>query len=397
MHKIDVTKGQLVSTVSQQWAMRPADERFTSLSSLRAQVAQWAEESNTAEIAPGKIVVDPTTDGGLRLMTPEGALDLNHFSFGQIANIAKAPANYLRTLPPALAALNVNYGLKAAEQKPASLYLRTPTITTDLGGAPVGSVAEKLLRGVTSTKYGRILDRDVVDAVMKVAGDGTGDTRWKVPGTIQWGGAHGITYNPNVDITAENTTLYASDRDVFLFLVDDMHPIEVGKLADGSPDLMFRGFYVWNSEVGHRSFGVATMYLRGVCQNRNLWGVEGFSELTFKHTSDAPDRFVEFAAPALETYAEGSTAKLVEGVRAAKAAVVSKTDEERIEFLRKFGFSEKQAKTLIATGEAEEGEKPVTVWDHAQAISAQARKAEFQDKRLHLELVAGKVLNKVQA
>jgi hypothetical protein len=93
---------------------------------------------------------------------------------------------------------------------------------------------------------------------------------------------------------------------------------------------MFRGFYVWNSEVGDKTFGVATMYLRGVCQNRNLWGVEGFNELTFKHTAGAPNRFLDQAAPALQTFSDGSTTKLIAGVKAAKAAKVSSTDEERI-------------------------------------------------------------------
>ncbi len=53
---------------------------------------------------------------------------------------------------------------------------------------------------------------------MKIAGVGTGDTRWKVPGVLDWSS---MTYNPLIDITEETTTLYASDRDVFLFLVDD--------------------------------------------------------------------------------------------------------------------------------------------------------------------------------
>lgn len=51
-----------------------------------------------------------------------------------------------------------------------------------------------------------------------------------------------MTHNPHVDITKETTTLYASDRDVFLFLVDDTHPIEAGRLPNGDPDLFFRGF-----------------------------------------------------------------------------------------------------------------------------------------------------------
>ncbi|MCC0003435.1 MAG: FAD-dependent oxidoreductase [Methylobacteriaceae bacterium] len=92
-------------------------------------------------------------------------------------------------------------------------------------------------------------------------------------------------YNPNVDVTKDTTTLYASDRDVFLFLVDDLNPIEAGRLPDGSPDLYFRGFYCWNSEVGAKTLGIASFYLRAVCQNRNLWGVEDFEEITIRHSN----------------------------------------------------------------------------------------------------------------
>ena len=45
------------------------------------------------------------------------------------------------------------------------------------------------------------------------------------------------------DVSKDTTTLYASDCDVFIFLVDDLNPSEVGHLPDGSPDLFFRGFY----------------------------------------------------------------------------------------------------------------------------------------------------------
>ena len=55
----------------------------------------------------------------------------------------------------------------------------------------------------------------------KIAGNGTGDTRWKVPGVLDWSTS---IYNPNVDISKDTTTLYASDRDIFVFLVDDLNP-----------------------------------------------------------------------------------------------------------------------------------------------------------------------------
>ena len=92
---------------------------------------------------------------------------------------------------------------------------------------------------MTGPDYGRIFDHELVEAVQKIAGNGTGDTRWKVPGVLDWSTS---IYNPNVDITKDTTTLYASDRDVFLFLVDDLNPIEAGRLPNGEPDLFFRGF-----------------------------------------------------------------------------------------------------------------------------------------------------------
>lgn len=385
MHKIDHTKGQMVGTVSSQWASRPDDQKFLDLTSLKAQVGAWKQASGTKEVVPKQLTLkhDADNPAALNLEVDGLPATMTHFGFQQLAWAAKTPADYMRRLPAPLAALNVNYGLKAAQQKALSAYV--------MGGDTT------MLRGITSPSYGRIYDEDVVDAVMKIAGNGTGDTRWKVPGCIEWGSEHGVSYNPKVDITKENTTLYASDRDIFLFLVDDMNPIEVGLLDDGSPDLMFRGFYVWNSEVGQRTFGVATMYLRGVCQNRNLWGVEQFNETVFKHTSGAPEKFIQQAAPALESFTEGSTTKVIAGVKAAKAAKVSVTDEERIDFLAKLGFSEKQAKVLIQRSEDEEGKKPTTIWDHAQAISAQARTEPLQEKRLALEQIAGKVLDKVNA
>ena len=236
MHKIDVTKGEMVSTVSRQWANRSDDQRFTSLTELRNRVSAWADASFTKDVNPNDLFVRNTDDNGLMLEVQGTQHALTNYSFQQLARLAQAPAYYLTDLPAPLAALNLNYGLHAAQQKAQQLYLMEDEAVA--------------LRGITSPRYGRIHDRDVVDAVMKVAGNGTGDTRWKVPGCIDWSNAHGVHYNPNVEITKQNTTLYASDRDVFLFLVDDLHPIEVGKLADGSPDLMFRGFYAWNSEVG---------------------------------------------------------------------------------------------------------------------------------------------------
>ena len=62
-------------------------------------------------------------------------------------------------------------------------------------------------------------------------------TRSGGAGRVDW--STGV-YNPDVEITRDTTTLYASDRDVFLFLVDGHNPIEAGRQVS-------RGFsHNWN-------------------------------------------------------------------------------------------------------------------------------------------------------
>ena len=203
-----------------------------------------------------------------------------------------------------------------------------------------------------------------------------------------------MTYNPQVDITKDTTTLYASDRDVFLFLVDDTHPIEAGRLLDGSPDLYFRGFYCWNSEVGSKTLGIASFYLRAACQNRNLWGVEGFEEITIRHSKYAASRFALEAAPALDRFARSSPGRFVARLTAAHEHIAARTDEERHEFLKRQGFSKPEAGRIIETVLREEGRPPESIFDFVQGITALARTREHQDGRLDLEHRAKRLLDR---
>ena len=75
------------------------------------------------------------------------------------------------------------------------------------------------------------------------------------------------------------------------------------------PDILFRGFYITNSEVGKSSLKIATFYLRAICCNRIMWGVEGFEELTIRHSKLALDRWMHEAQPALESYAQEATGR----------------------------------------------------------------------------------------
>ncbi|MGP4727240.1 DUF932 domain-containing protein [Agrobacterium deltaense] len=377
--KVDISRGERIGRVSSEWFSRPDDERFLSLTDLYDTVRSRAERAHARTIESAAIRVEATRDNAerLELLVPgqRQAIAPTHWSYGQLCSLVGAPAAYMRQLPAPLAAINLQHGLLNHRAE------LVKTLEMDDGRLE--------LRAVTGPEYGRIWDHELVSAVMKIAGNGTGDTMWKVPGVLDWAT---MTHNPFIDISKDTTTLYASDRDVFLFLVDDTHPIEAGRLPNGEPDLYFRGFYAWNSEVGSKTLGIASFYLRAVCANRNLWGTENFEEITIRHSKFAAQRFAHEAAPALTSFANSSPAPFIAGIKAARERIVARKDDDRESFLRRRGFSKAETGKVIEMVLSEEGRPPESIFDFVQGITALARTKTNQDTRLELEGKAKKLL-----
>ncbi len=378
-YRVDISRGQRIGRVSSQWFSRPDDERYLSLGNLYDAVKLRTERAHSRTAESTAIRVEATRDNAerLELIFPGQRQPVapTHWSYGQLCSLVGAPATYMRQLPAPLAAINLQHGLLNHRAE------WVKTLEMDNGRLE--------LRAVTGPEYGRIWDHELVSAVMSIAGNGTGDTMWKVPGMLDWAT---MTHNPFVDITRDTTTLYASDRDVFLFLVDDTHPIEAGRLPNGEPDLYFRGFYAWNSEVGSKTLGIASFYLRAVCANRNLWGTESFEEITIRHSKFAAKRFAHEAAPALTSFANSSPAPFVAGIKAARERIVARRQEDREAFLRRRGFSKGDTGKVIEMVLAEEGRPPESIFDFVQGITALARTRANQDTRLELEGKAKKLL-----
>ena len=382
------------SAVSSNWFSRPDDQKFLTLDDMLAYKKIDAQRMTSRTVDTHKLQIIGEFDevnpsrGDLRI---EYADD-NHrehnnvptnWSFGQLSQLAGAPSGFLRDLPAPLAADCLQWGLK---------YNRGKELIKVYGSQSEGGE----LRAATGPDYGRIFDWEILDPVKQLVDQSGG--RWKVPGMMTGSRDGMAVYDPEIPVSLNTTTLFASDRDVFVFLVDDRNPIEVGKLANGEPDLMFRGFYAWNSETGSKTAGIAAMYLRGVCMNRCLWGVENFHEIKIRHTKFAPDRFAQEARPALQSFANGDTATFIEGVQAAKAAKIAKDDDQRLEFLvKRAGLSGRMARAANARHLAEEGRPLESVWDAAQAITAIARDIPHQDARIQVERKASALLEKVAA
>jgi len=174
--KVDLSRGERVGRASSEWFSRPDDERFLSLPDLYAAVRARAEQASARTVESRAIRVQARRDDPerLELIVPgrEAPVLPTHWSFGQLCSLVGAPASYLRDLPAPLAGVNLQHGL---------LSHRAELIKTL--EAEDGRLE---LRAVTGPDYGRIWDHELVAAVMKIAGSGTGDTRWKVPGVLDW-------------------------------------------------------------------------------------------------------------------------------------------------------------------------------------------------------------------
>lgn len=365
---------------SQQWMSRPDDERFTSLLDLQARVRAEREASTQTVLSTRKLRVIPhpmNERRGITIEGQDGYIDPTHWSFGQLASLAGAPAGYLRKLPAPIVADAMNYGLRFNRDAEDVGILKTNSIL------PVGDGSENImdhtsLRAATGPGYGRVWNSDIVDALVNKFGDGrTGNFR--VPGE----------FGKDVPITKDNTTIYGSDRDIFVFLADEHNRIEMKDRRNGQPGSLARGFFVWNSEVGSQTIGAAFFLFDYVCMNRIVWGVKEFKEIRLRHTKSAPDRWLEEVTPVLKEYSNASAAPIEETIKIAQA---KKLDDDLDAFLSN-RFSKAETSAIKAAHESEEGRPMETLWDVTTGVTAYAKSIRNQDDRVAMERRGGAILD----
>ena len=366
---------------NEQWSKRPADQRFVSLLDLQKKVNADRENSIASVISTRKIKVIPHPANPTKGVTIEGAnglYDPTHWSFGQLASLAGAPAGYLRTLPAPLVADAMNYGLRFNRDAEDVGVLRTKTALDVTGNGDITEHVE--LRAATGPRYGRIWNGDIVDSLVQRFGDGlSGDFR--VPGE----------FGKAVPVTKENTTIYGSDRDIFVFLADEVNRVEVSNRRDGQAGSLARGFFVWNSEVGSQTMGIGMFLFDYVCMNRIIWGVKEFKEVRLRHTMSAPERFVEEVAPILTAYSQASALPIEQTIKAAQAAKI----ESDLDVFLKNRFTAAESTAIKAAHMREEGRPIETIWDATAGVTAYAKTIRNQDNRVAMERKGGALLDLV--
>jgi hypothetical protein len=359
-----------LTQASQQWMTRPADERFLSLDEMAKAMRDLRDRSSTFVEPTREIeIVAAETDAeqALLIRAASAMLVPTHHAFGQLCSLASpaaSPAMFFREsqLPARIVADTLNWNLRSN-----SRFDKVTMLTT--GDA---------LRAVTSPSYGRVWNAEIIDMLIDRFGDGvTGD--WRVPGE----------FGKRVVVDRDNTTLYASDRDMFVFLADEDRRIEVPGRRGNEPGSLARGFFVWNSEVGDKTLGAGFFLFDYVCSNRMVWGADQYNEVRIRHTGGAFRRWLREAVPVLNQFARSSPAPVQQAIEAARQR---KLDIDDLDQFLTGRFGRNMVNPIKAAHEAEEGRPIETVWDVTVAATAAARSMPNTDRRVEVERAAGGLL-----
>jgi hypothetical protein len=375
-----------------EWMNRPEDERFWDMTELHAATANHKRLSATAVAPWDTLRVTMTDDQDVALVGKAGvSARFSHYSFGQLCRHIGAPASYVRTLPTGLVADVLNHGLKTRDttsDNDASLLLRK---TNENGYR---------LQACLTEAYGRIWNVNVVQAAQVLTERG-----WKVPparpcnttrtrkateADVMQNRSLGLSIQ--VGDTIGPAGLYASDHDLFIFLVDDAHPID-----DGTGHPLFRGVIIRNSEVGDAKLSMCGFILNGVCGNHILHGFQSIFEIGIIHKGQeawgrARHQIAEFG----RKYCQSSAVEEQGRIAAARKLILGQTPEAVADLLfskriTSRVFAAVAVKAAMDHTEDHHG-NPLSAWGVAQGITRASQTTGYADDRYNLDRAAGKVL-----
>jgi hypothetical protein len=261
-----------LTAASNQWASRPADERYWGVSDALAATTAQKNNARNVRLSYRSLTVAPQ-GADMVIMGEQGrSLRLTNYAFGQLCQRAKSPAGFLSELTAPMAADILN-----------------DRLDRDGDGQLLVDIVLGEARAITSSSYTRLWNADIFARLAQLP------PNWRVPpGRPVQGVPTRIAtdydvlarsqHNPlaiRVGDTIGPSGIYASDRDMFAFMVDESTCID--NPADPNTPLQ-RGFFLWNSEVGDKSFGVTSFFFDAVCGNHIVWGASGVTTQRIRHT-----------------------------------------------------------------------------------------------------------------
>lgn len=380
---------QNLMQAANQWANRPADERFESLDLLYLHVLGSAMRARQTSVPTNDLQVFAQGED-IRLAAKDRELGFNHWSFGQLARSVGVPSDFLRRIPAELAVKNLNWGFGNADEDATSqLWYDNQS---------------NQLRALTGDGYVRYKNHEVVKAVIEL-----GDDWVTPPARPALPNQPGSRQATEKDITGSNhpslgikvgdwiapAGIYGGDRNIFIFRVNPKM-----RLDNGSKDGLGRGFFVRNSEVGDASFELVSFWYAYVCGNHIVWGAEEVVEKRWKHVGQIKARALAALQSDLDGMSQVDMTAEEAMLKRTRTLVLGKDKTEVVDTVFRTkkiaGLTKKNAEAAFDMAEQyadSDGDgDPTTAWGYAQGLTRLSQTLNYADERTVMDRVAGQVL-----
>lgn len=379
---------------SNQWSTRPADERFWDLTEMYEKCQAYKASACESTVKFGDVRVE-AEKGEVKIVGKAGVpARLTNWSFGQLCQRADAPAGYLRELPATLAAQNLNHGLS-----------RISSDRDEVAKLLFHKNGDYVVRAATSTGYSRVWNSDIVSklAVNLPAGwvvpparpAGIENERTRIATSADVLRLHKAGLSIKVGDKIAPAGLYASDHDMFVFMVNEDKTVN-----DGTGHDLGRGFFMWNSEVGAASFGIMTFLYDAICGNHIVWGAKGVQELRVRHVGEAGTKAFRGIRAELIKYADDSVSDVEARIKAARRFEFGATKEDAIS--QAFKLISRSGGAWISRKKLEEAHdiaemrgrygSPRSAWGFVNGLTELSQKSEHTDQRVAIDRAAGKIM-----
>src|SRR4051794_1158177 len=351
-----------------EWASRPPDERYASVHALYDAARARRSHMDERTIETGDFRTEAVTADDLALRESSGrTASMTHWSFGQLATIAGAPPNYLRTLPATIASSAINFGLQRIRREQHQLFADETEPWT--------------VHAITSPRYARVHHDELAGRVLDLTAQ---HPAWHLP----------LGYKDG-EFGAEKVPsgAYLGDRDMFLFLVDGNRDLD--DPTDRTHAGLFRGFILRNSDVGAAALTLDMFLFRMVCGNHLIWGFQHVAGFRRRHVGasiqDAWTTSLDDVRAALDADTADDRTKLLR----ATAQELGPTRDAVLETaVQRLDLSQKQAVEAYILAEQFEA-NPRSVWGYVQGLTRLSQRTPWQDGRFTLDRAAGRLLTTV--
>ncbi len=350
-----------------QWANRPADEQFNSITEMHNAAKAYAATAVERNDVSYTTLRAEVQGEDVALVGKGGApAKLTNWAFGQLSARAEAPASYLRGLPATLAVQNINHGLKRKQEDGATANLL------------FHSNGQLICRAVTGDKYERIWNHEVTARMLDLEARGWEPAR------------------PDIRITDDGASLYVSDHDMFGFLRMKNRTIaQPVRSAEGDQQPMYKGLIYGNSEVGAGSIWAMSFLYNEMCGNHIIWGASGVVEFRAKHVGTVRERTQAWASKLIQ-YADSTMSHEEMRVKRAASTTIAATKEELLDTLfgmRSLGLSRKALEASYTACIPSQDGDPLTVWGFVQGATRYSQTIKYADQRMVVDKAASKLLD----